>query len=403
MRNATLPTGPSDYLAVVAAEFIALMGFAASGPVLPSFIRELGVTDQAALKVWSGLATALPSLALALASPLWGALADRFGRKPMLLRALFGGFVLTGLISLSPGPWLLIVLRTIQGGLTGTVAAATVLVASTSPEELMGRRLGILQAAVFAGNSLGPYVGGRIAELLGNRASFVFTSLLLLAGGMIVLLGAREEWRGPDRSAPGAGAQASFKAIAAPSLLPLLAVVFMYQFAGSNVSPILPLYIEDLIPDPSMARSISGLVMGAAGLSSALAAAFSGRIGDRFGHARVLSLALGTAGLLTVLQGWAGGIGSLMALRAAAGFCLGGTMPSVNALIALRSPRASRGAVFGASTSIGQAGTALGPVVGAAISIFAGYRILFAVTGAFLGLTSAGMALAWRRGREAKV
>jgi DHA1 family multidrug resistance protein-like MFS transporter len=390
-----------SYLAVLIAEFIAIMGFAASGPIIPSFLRELGVLDPQSLKLWSGLSNALPSLALALVSPLWGLLADAYGRKPMLLRALFGGAAIALLSSASLTPWHFLTLRTIQGCLTGTVAAATVLVAAGAPEDRLASRLGLLQAAIFTGNSIGPYVGGRVAELFGNRASFIVTSAFLLVGGMIVLLKTVESFEKVSLRDALSAMGRKGRGRLHPALIPLLAVCFMYQCAGSNVIPVLPLYVEQLLGDPARARSVSGLVIGAASVTAALAAAFSGRVSKRLGHGRFLLICLGMAATASALQGLATTVWQILAFRALGGLFLGGTMPAVNALISLRSPPASQGAAFGLSTTAGQAGTALGPVMGAAIAIAAGYRAGFFATAVILGAAAAGVAIFSNRGERA--
>jgi len=398
--------GLSGYAAVLAAEFIALMGFAASTPVIPSFLRELGIRDEARLKLWSGLSNAHPSVMIALFSPIWGAIADSRGRKPMLLRALFGSSLFIGLIALAGAPWQLLALRTLQGCVTGTVAAATVLVAASAPEGAVGRRLGLLQSAIFMGNSIGPVIGGRAAELLGNRASFAIASALLASGGVIVAAFVKENFRRSDpvtAALSGGRASAAPAAIAWASLIPLFSVVFAFQLAGSNVTPILPLYVEDLMGDPRLVRSVSGLIIGSVGVASAVSAGIGGRLSDAFGPGRVLVVTLACAAILELMQAFAHSPWTLLAYRAGAGLFLGGTMPSINALIAKRPPPRQTGKVFGVSGSVGQASASLGPLMGAGISIVSGYRTVFYATSGLLAILSVGIAFNTRKraGKEA--
>ncbi len=146
--------------AVLAAELLAVTGFNTSGPIIPFFLQDLGVRDQLHIKFFTGLINALPAITLAVAAPIWGNLADNYGRKPMLLRAMFGGVIVLVLQGFVVDPWTLLVLKMIQGAITGTVAAATVMVASIAPEEEAGSSLGLLQMAVFLGASVGPMFGG---------------------------------------------------------------------------------------------------------------------------------------------------------------------------------------------------------------------------------------------------
>jgi DHA1 family multidrug resistance protein-like MFS transporter len=388
----------ASFIAVLIAEFIALMGFAASTPIIPSFLRELRIESDDDLKLWSGLATALPSLMVAVFSPIWGSLADSRGRKPMLLRALFGSSIVIALMSLSTAPWQLLALRTVQGCVTGTVAAATVLVAAMSPEAELGRRLGLLQAAVFMGNSLGPFFGGKIAEVFGNRVSFIFTSGLLLLGGLVIVIFVKEGFTTPSTVPEVRNKEKVFQLKRWAPLIPLFGVIFAYQLSGSNVAPILPLFVEKLMPGSSSSRSLSGIIIGAVSVTSALSAATSGRIADRIGHWRVLIITLGSAAVLVVLQSFVRTPLELLILRASGGLFLGGTMPSVNALIASRSPHGAKGKAFGLSTTVGQTGAALGPLMGAGISILLGYRAVFAATGVLLGIIALAIGFDARRG-----
>src|SRR5207253_8670973 len=98
--------------------------------------------------------------ALAVASPIWGILGDRFGRKPMLLRSMLGGAITVGLIFFVQNPTELIVLRFLQGATSGTVAAATALVAAETPRSRVGWALGVVTSAVALGRAIGPVIGG---------------------------------------------------------------------------------------------------------------------------------------------------------------------------------------------------------------------------------------------------
>lgn len=401
-RAITTASDSTSYPAILIAEFLAILGFAASGPLLPSFLQELGIPDGAPIKLWSGLASSLPAAALAIFAPIWGSLADRYGRKPMLLRALFGGAAIVFLISLSRAPWHLLALRTVQGCFTGTVAAATVLVASTSPPEKLGARLGLLQTAVFTGNSIGPAFGGLVAEAFGDRAAFLATSILLLAGAFVILVFARENFVRARRPAEPRAERGPLGGRLQPALIPLMAVILMYQLAGSNLIPILPLYIKQLAHDPAHVRSIAGYIIGIASVTGAIAAALTGRVSARFGHARVLTVCMAAAALCHFLQGLAHSAWDIFFWRAFEGIFLGGTMPSVNALIALKTDPDRQGAAFGLSTSVGQMGTALGPMMGASVAALTGYRPVFGITGGLLLSTALGVGFFSRPGRKAK-
>ena len=177
MQNLTnRPRWKRTLYAVWAGEMLAIAGFSTSGPIIPFYLQDLGVLDPLRIKFLTGLINALPSLTFAVVAPMWGSLADNYGRKPMLLRAMFGGAVILVLQGFVTNPWQLLALRTLQGCITGTVAAATVLVASIAPPAETGYALGLLQMAIFLGSSLGPMFGGVISDIFSHRITFLATS-----------------------------------------------------------------------------------------------------------------------------------------------------------------------------------------------------------------------------------
>ncbi len=373
--------------AIWIAEFIAIVGFNTSVPIVPFFFSELGVSDPRELRIWVGVSQALTSITLAIFAPIWGKIADSYGRKPMLLRAMVGGIFVMGLMGFSSSPLMFVVLRTLQGAITGTVAAATVLVASTIPREEAGYGLGLLQTAVFIGSSVGPMLGGIISDIADLRTTFFITSGLLAAGSIIIICFVHEDF---ERK-PVAG---SFWKRIIPDFSPLkasrelsilLILVGVIQGSGSVISPVLPLYIQEMTPDATLVGSTTGLIIGLSALASALASAGIGKVSRRMGYRRTLiSCTLG-AGLLTVPQGFVSTPTQLLVLRVCGGIFLGGTIPSINAMIALRADPEKQGSIYGLSTSISAVGTALGPMMGSGIAAFAGFPPIFVVTSGFLG------------------
>ncbi|HTP58185.1 MAG TPA: MFS transporter, partial [Spirochaetia bacterium] len=192
-RVPSMPNWKKSFYAIFAGEVLAITGFNTSIPIIPFFIKDLGVTDQRLLNIWVGACATATAVAMFVFAPLWGQIADRYGKRPMLLRAMFGGAVITGLMGFATSPWQVLVLRGAQGALTGTVAAATVLVATISPKERIGFTLGLLQTAVYVGSSAGPALGGILSDHFGHRATFFVTALLLLSAALIVMRFVREE------------------------------------------------------------------------------------------------------------------------------------------------------------------------------------------------------------------
>ncbi len=388
-----------SFRAILAAEFLAVMGFNTSVPILPFYLQDLGVADPTALKLWVGACATVVAVSLAVFAPIWGRLADSYGKRPMLLRAMLGGAVVMTLMGVVSEPWQLFVLRGAQGALTGTVAAATVLVATITPRERVGWTLGLLQTGIYIGSSLGPAVGGVISDLLGHRVTFFLTGGLLLAAALIVLRFVEEEAPRPPVGKFWAHMMPDLSPLArSRPLLVVLLVSGLVQTATTVVSHILPLFIQSLTPHASMVSTMTGLVLGLSALSAALAAAGLGRVAARIGYERTLRLCLWGSVLAFAPQAFVRTPLQLLLLRAAGGAFLGGSAPAVNALIAQRADSNRQGTVFGLSSSINNTGAAVGPMIGASVAAGLGYSSAFFATTVLLVVAAAGaLVLSGRR------
>lgn len=383
-----MPSWKRSFAALWVAEFLAIAGFATTNPILPLYIKELGVTDPVALNWWTGAINGFSNLALALFAPIWGALADSYGKKPMLLRAMFGGAMVMGFLALTTSPWQVLTLKILQGCITGTVAAATVLTAAIVPEAEVGYRLGLIQMAVFVGNSFGPMFGGFVTDLAGSRVNFLATSAFLFVAAFIVIRQVQEDTSSLRRTG-------SLLKNAVPDLRvlrttaglsALVVVIFIVQFAGSVTAPIIPLVVLDMSGGAGGGvGSLSGLIIGAASVAGAAGAVLVGKVAAGFGYGRTLLWCIVGSFAFYVPQGFANQPWQLLVLRFFSGFFMGGTMPAVNALIALRAEKSRQGAVYGLATSISSLGNALGPVFGAFAASTIGYPAVFFATSAFLG------------------
>jgi DHA1 family multidrug resistance protein-like MFS transporter len=381
MPDNTMNDWKRSFNAIWIAELIAIAGFATSTPIIPMYFKDLGMTDPSSLNFWTGLTQTSSSLAMALFAPIWGSLADSYGRRLMLLRAMIGGALLLGLMAFATEPWQITVLRTLQGCVTGTLTA------SITPAAELGYRLGLMQMAVYLGNSIGPLFGGVVADTLGLRINFIATGFLLLSAAFIVWRFVREDFKPKPRTG-------SFLKNAVPDFSPLLktpalgsllAVVFSVQFAASVVAPMLPLYVMSMTNGTAGVGSMSGFIIAAGSISGALAAAAIGKVSGRFGYSRTLIVCMVGATAFYIPQGFVTTPWQLLWLRLGSGVFLGGTMPSVNALIASFCDRDKQGSTYGLSSSVSNAGAALGPAVGAMLATFAGYPSVFFATGGILG------------------
>lgn len=368
-------------------EILALVGFSSRVPFLPFFLADLGVTDVAGQTLWSGAINATGAAALAITSPLWGVLADRYGRKPMLMRGLFGGAICVTLMGFATEPWQLLVLRVFEGSMTGTVAAAAALVATSAPRHRMGYALGMVQTAVFAGAAGGPLLGGFIYDWVGARAAFWLAGGMLLAGGVVVALFATEHFtrvaREPlqERGGRWQRLRASSAFLVSAAMLTLFAAIFVVRMIGMAMQPIIPLFVEQLSPDNPDVATVAGIVLGAAGFTSALAAAYFGRLGDRIGHRRILGASLVMSGVVYLPMAFVSSPWHLAMLQGLLGVAAGGLIPSANALVTHLTPHDRRGAIFGITAALSGLGGFVGPLLGAVLATAISFRATFIAAG----------------------
>jgi DHA1 family multidrug resistance protein-like MFS transporter len=384
----------TSYIALLIAETLAIMGFGISIPVIPLFLEEeIGITDPVKLKAWAGLIQSLPAVSMAIFAPIWGHLADIYSRRAMLLRAMFGGALIISLMTFVNSPWQLMILRTIQGCLTGTVAAATVLTAGIVPAVQVAFALGLLQTGVAAGNSLGPLVGGVLSDFLGHRAAFFSTGLTLALAGFIVLKWVEDDTR-PRQQIPlkKLNLLPDIKPIASsPLLITIMLVAFGVQAANTVATPMLPLFLKSLANTISgqsaYVGSSTGIVLGVGAASAALAAVLVGKFSIRFGYWKTLIFCLSAGAVMTVPQAFVTNMFQLTVLRGISLFFIGGTIPVISAIIAVSSDKEHQGTIYGLNSSVSSAGSALGPLIGSAVAMLS-FRGVFLATAFILGLSA---------------
>ncbi len=363
-------------------QFLSIMGFCFALPFMPYFIqKDLGVQDPQDLNFWVAVCSAATSGALAVFSPIWGLLGDRYGRRLMLIRANLAAAAVVALMGLVRSVEALALLRFLQGVFTGTVTAAQTMVAVGTPPHRSGLALGSLSSAVFCGGMAGSLLGGVVAEHFGYREAFFAGSGLLLLAGMLVLAGAREHVPSAAGapSAPLAGARLGSAGLVAPILLLAVAVAFVRQFDA----PFVPLLVQDInmtIEGASLWTGALQALGGFAGLLSGLAIA---PLADRIAPARVAAVAALGAGLFLAPQAFATGFSALFIARFAMTFCAAALDPVFQIWLVKVTPPERRGAVFGWAATARSTGWLAASIAGGAVALAYGIRPLF-LAGAFL-------------------
>jgi DHA1 family multidrug resistance protein-like MFS transporter len=372
------------------AQLFTSVGFSSMFPFLPLYVADLGSSTRLSVEFLAGMVYSAQAFAMMIASPFWGAVADRYGRKLMVERAMFGGAVLLLMMAYVTSAEQLVLLRTIQGLVTGTIAAANALVAAVVPRRHTGYAMGLLQVGSGAGVAFGPMVGGVIADFLGYSATFYVTAAMLLFSGILVWLGVQEHF---DPSQTSDQKKVSFieewrHVLTTPGVTTTFSLRFMSQLGGMMIIPIMPLFIPTLLADTSRLNTFTGLVIGVSSGATTLSAVYLGRLGDRTGHRRIVVTSALVAAFLYGLQslitaGW-----QLLVLQALVGVAMGGIIPAISALLAKLTATGEAGAVYGLDNSINAAGRSVAPLLGSLIAAWFSLRATFAVTGLIFLVTS---------------
>ena len=383
-RSFAKPHGWKYTLAIVfAAQMFSAVGFSIVFPFLPLYIESLGSTFALNTEILAGLVISAQGLTMMIAAPIWGALADRFGRKKMIMRALWGGALMLTLMGLVQSAEQLIILRAIQGLVTGTVSASNALVAANTPRERVGFAMGTLQVALWGGVAIGPLIGGVLADHFGYGIPFLFTAVLLSVGGLIVAIGVQENFAAPKDGAairPADILRSWVQILCTTGVSLVLMLRFLVGLARSIIIPIMPLFVVSLIAgELESGNTYAGLVLAISSGTSTVGAIYLGNLGDRISHRKVLLFCSTAAALLYIPQVFVADVWQLLILQGLSGIAAGGLVAAPTALLSHYTKRGMAGAVYGLDNSVWSGARAAAPILGASVAIWFGMRGTFAV------------------------
>lgn len=373
-----MPRWQKNLYVLFVAELVSIMGFAVIYPFLSLYVNELGASFGST-EFWAGLVFSAQALTMAVAAPIWGAVADRFGRKMMVQRAMLGGTVVLGLMGLVRSAEQLVLLRAVQGIITGTIPAANALVAASTPRQRTGYAMGLMQMGIWIGASIGPLLGGIIADTFGFRPAFFLTAACLLVAGVGVTIFVQEEFV-PSSTVRLNGREMVYgwlDVLHIQDMPKIFGIRFLVRMGQSVLIPFLPLFVATLLTSQDVISTITGLAIGVTSAAGALTSIYLGRLGDRLGHRRLLlvsalAAALGYVPMALVTQPW-----QLVVLYAVVGGALGGVIPSLTALMTHAAPEDQMGSVYGLDTSVNSGGNMVAPLLGTAVIALVGLRSMF--------------------------
>ncbi|KPV42762.1 MFS transporter [Alicyclobacillus ferrooxydans] len=357
-----------------ASNFAVTAGMSLVIPFLPLYIEKLGIHNLSAMERWSGWVFSAQFVTSVIFQPIWGAFADRHGRKIMLLRAGIGMGVVTALMGAVGAVWELLLLRLFNGIFSGFISMSVSLQASITPNEHSGRALGTLQTGAIAGNLIGPLIGGALAETIGFRGVFFCTGGMLIIASLIVLLFVHEHHQPIVRAKGPTGGIRQLR-----PLFPVFVVSTFIQVGMMSIEPIVTIYAKTLYTGPHLAL-IAGLVVSITGMANLVGAPSLGRLGDRIGQRKVLILATCAAAVMYIPQALAGNIGVLLVGRFLLGLFIGGMIPSLNVLVKKKAPPELLATAFGINSASTFLGNLLGPLLGSSVAAAYGIKNVFYVT-----------------------
>ncbi|MDI9258658.1 MFS transporter [Alicyclobacillus sendaiensis] len=371
-----------------AVQAIMMMALSSMNPFLALFIGQLGVHNPHAVDLWAGVVASANFLMSAIMSPVWGSVADKRGKKLMVMRTTLAIALATSLMGLSRNVYELLGIRMLQGAFSGFSASANALVASTIPEERLGFALGWLSTFAMVGSLVGPLLGGVLVDAFHHNYRIVFyltaafaTTAFFLTWTMI------REPKASSHEPKGAtrrmGLIGQFKAVRdLRSVQVMFFVLFAAQFSVMSVQPVLPLYIRQLVGrDPQLLGvigTLSGACFAVTGIADLIFSPFLGKRSDRIGYRKVLSISLVGAALCYIPQALAPNVWVFMLGRFLLGAFIGGILPTANALVGRMTPKEVRGRVYGLTASSTFLGSFGGPLIGGAVSAGFGIRVMLA-------------------------
>jgi len=368
--------------------FVTGIGMSQIAPVLPLYIQHLGVQDTASITQLSGIAFGITFIISAIFSPIWGHAADKFGRKPMLLRASLGMSIVIGCMGFAQNVYVLIGLRLLQGAITGYGTACTTLIATQTDKEHAGFALGTLSTSNIAGSLLGPVIGGYIGEKFGLQNVFFITGSLMMVAFITTALFVKESFTREDKKT--LSMREVWNTVPEKSLtITMFVTFFILTVALYTVEPIVTVYVTQLSSNTSHVALIAGMAFSASGLANIIAAPNLGKLSDKIGAQKVMLGALVAAGIIFIPQAFVKNPWQLVGLRFLLGLTMAGLIPSVNILIKKITPDSLTGRVFGFNMSAGYLGVFGGSVLGGQVAAWFGIRYVFFITSALLLINAA--------------
>ena len=385
--------------------FVAGMAFSEIMPFLSLFVSQLGDFTKAQITFYSGLAFAADYSISAISAPLWGIIADKKGRKIMLLRASLGMAVAMGLMGFVTNVWQLVALRALQGVFAGFISNAQALVASQTPRKYSGRALSTLITGAVSGQLFGPVIGGLLAQLFSIRNTFFITAGLLMVAFLLSLFFVQEHFKPVSHHREPGDSRNPLAAFQNPRLIiVMLCSTAIVQFGNASIAPIISLYVRELMHYRGPITVVAGIIAALPGISNIFSAPRLGRYGDQHGSGKVLLFGYIFAVIMYFPQGIVTSVVALGILRFAIGISDGALYPEIQTVLTKNTPVHLTSTIFSYNQSFQAIGNMFGALLGGLVAGWFNYNAVFIMT-ALLLLINLGLILwlvpdIWKNGKR---
>lgn len=379
-----LPRWQKNLRAVWFGNFMTGAGSSMVMPFLPLFISTMGNYPKWELTLYAGAAFSITFLSQALVSPMWGNLADRTGRKPMLIRASVGLTVCSFILGFAPNVWYLIIVRGIQGCFSGYINNAGALIASEVPHSDSGKAMGQLTTGNVGGMLIGPLIGGFLADRFGYRVPFFLFSFMMLLATIVTVLFVKEDFKPIVRKAKS-GLKDAFSGIKHKRVVVVMFIsATLIQAANTSINPILSLFVKELMHGHGNIAMVSGVVASLPGIATIFAAPFLGSLGDRIGSHKVLTGGLIVCACLFFPMFFVTTVVMLGILRFFVGISDAALLPVTQTVITDETPVRAVGRIFSYYQSFIAMGAVIGPMLASLVAGHWDYRNVFLMTGCLI-------------------
>lgn len=350
--------------AITAASFMGYTGFTLVMPFLPLFIRQLGVTDDGHIAMWTGVSLGITPALTAILAPAWGRLGDRYGRKIMVERSLVSFVVLFAAMYYVTRAWQVLAIRAVQGLFAGYGSLSVAMAAESAPRDRMPSAIGLVQTAQRIGPGVGPLIGGLLAGVLSLRRAFLATAMFYAVALVVVHVMYDERATHAEPAETAERGRVTFRNVLAfQNFILMMVVIFGLQFVDRSFGPVLPLYVEQSGRSHTQVVIVSGVLFSMMACTGALGHHFCGRLLKRFPMRVVIAGGAAMAAAGSALVGATGDLWVMCAAATLLGLGIGAAMTASYSAAGSVIPRSAHGTGFGVLTSASLVGMASSPFI----------------------------------------